>query len=194
MVELDSVFALPTQLVKDLACDSQNLSVGNHRVVGTGNVEVALVELAHAALCHGGLVAAVDLCDVIALDVLDGSVHGEPSGEGDGQIVTQRAQLSTLVGQIVDELAVLAVLARENLLELEYGTVRGRVSTLDAWLSPTALDSRINSHSTVAFEDIGDGAEDFVADDHILALPVFGTLGYLELEATLVSLVLAHVE
>jgi hypothetical protein len=45
----------------------------------------------------------------------------------------------------------------------------------------------------VTLEDIGDGAEDFVADDHILALPVLGTLGHLELEAALVALVLAHI-
>jgi len=195
VVQLDCVFALPAQLVEDFTCDSQNLSIGDHRIVGTGNVEIALVELAHAALGHGGLVTAVDLCDVVALDVLDGSVHGEPSGEGDGQVVTQRAQLSTLVGEVVDELAVLTVLAREDLLELEdrtVGSVESACRTRHCFLP--AHNSRIDSDSTVTLEDVGDGAEDLVADDHVLALPVLSTLGYLELEATLVSLVFSHVE
>lgn len=37
-------------------------------------------KLSHAALLHGGLVPAVDLCEVVALDLGDVLVHCEESG------------------------------------------------------------------------------------------------------------------
>ena len=72
------------------------------------------------------------------------------------QVVAERAELSSLVLQIVDELAVLAILARENLLELEYGSV--------------------DSHSSVQLEDIGNLAEDGLAKEHVGGVPILGAL------------------
>jgi len=48
----------------------------------------------------------------------------------------------------------------------------------------------------VALEDLGDGAEDLLADDHVLAIPILGSLGHLQgvSAALALALVLGHVE
>lgn len=56
------------------------------------------------------------------------------------QIIAQTAQFTSLVLQVVDELAVLAVLAGQDLLQFENGCV--------------------NSDTAVKLENIGDGLED----------------------------------
>lgn len=61
------------------------------------------------------------------------------------------------------------------------------------YFSLRAIDQRVEGDCAVALEDVGDGAEDLVADDHVLAVPVLGTLGHLELVARLVALFFAHV-
>jgi len=65
------------------------------------------------------LISSVDFGDVIALDVLDAAVHGEPSCEGDRKVIAERAELAALVREVVDELAIFAVLAGEDVFELE---------------------------------------------------------------------------
>jgi hypothetical protein len=74
-----------------------------------GSDIVALVELPEPALGHGRVVASVDARDVVSLDVVDG-VRGEVARERHGQVVAQRAKLAALVGEVVDELGILAVL------------------------------------------------------------------------------------
>ena len=71
-----------------LTCqDLEHLGVRRHRrgrprPVRPGDVEVALEELAEPPARHRGLVAAVDLPDVVALDVAD-AVQGHEAGKGD---------------------------------------------------------------------------------------------------------------
>ena len=97
MVDLDQKLALPSQPLKHLARDPQNLRVGQHGVVRSGDVEVALVEFPHAPFGHGGLISPIHLGDVVALDVLHRRVHREPSGEWYRQVVPERAYLAALV-------------------------------------------------------------------------------------------------
>ena len=75
-----------------------------------------LVELPVAAPGHGWVVAAVHLGDVVPLDIGD-FVHGEVAGEGYREIVPQRQHLTTLVGQVVDQLGILAILPSQRLLQ-----------------------------------------------------------------------------
>jgi hypothetical protein len=150
VVHLDSV-RLPAQALEHIVDNLEDLGVGNHGVVGTRDIEIALVEFPHAALCHGGLVTAVDLCDLVALEVLHAGVHGEVAGQRDCQVVAQRAQLTTLVLQVVDELRVLSIFAAENLLELE--------------------DGRVERRRAVALEDSSHLLEEAVAESSILAGP-----------------------
>jgi len=56
---------------------------------------------------------------VIALDVLDAAIHGKPSGEGNRKVIAEGAELAALVREVVDELAIFAVLAGEDVFELE---------------------------------------------------------------------------
>jgi hypothetical protein len=58
--------------------------------------------------------------------------------------------------QVVDELAVLSVLAREDLLEFE--------------------DGRIDRDTTVELEDVSDLAEDLLAKVHVARVPVLRSL------------------
>lgn len=88
MIHLDGV-GLPAEGLEDVVDDLEDLRIRNHCVVSTGDVEIALVELSHAPLCHGRLVTTVDLCDLVALEALNTGVHGEPSRERDCQIVAQ---------------------------------------------------------------------------------------------------------
>lgn len=118
---------------------------------------------------------------MVPLDVLDIAVHGKPTRKRHSQVISQGAVLASLVGQVVDELAVLAIFASQDILELENGCVDG--------------------DATVTLEDFGDRTEDLVTNDHVLALPfenepaatstsfcassgltIFGALGGLELE------------
>ena len=87
MVNLDRVVALPPKSLKDLARNPDDLGVREHGVVGAGNVKVALVEFPHPSFGHGRLISPVDLGDVVAFDVLDGAVHGEPTSEWDCEVV-----------------------------------------------------------------------------------------------------------
>ena len=79
---------LPSLSILFLTCQHlEHLSVRRHRrrgpgAVRPGHVEVALEELAEPAAGHRGLVAAVDLPNVVALDVAD-AVQGHEAGEGD---------------------------------------------------------------------------------------------------------------
>lgn len=60
---------------------------------------------------------------MVAFDVLDLRVHGEPASEGNRKVVAEGAELAALVGEVVDELAILAIFAGENLLELKYRSI-----------------------------------------------------------------------
>ncbi|KAI6772576.1 hypothetical protein HG530_003534 [Fusarium avenaceum] len=151
VVQLDCVSAVPTKSLEYFCNDAEDFGVGKHGVVGAGNVEIALVEFSHTALGHGGLISAVDLGNVISLDVLDLLVHGEEAGERDCQVISQRADLTTLIGKIIDELAVLSIFTREDLSELE--------------------NRSVDCDSAVTLEDLGDGVEDVVTNDHVLSLP-----------------------
>lgn len=58
----------------------------------------------------------------------------------DGEIVSERTQLPSLILQIVNQLGIFSVFPRENLLELE--------------------DRRVDGDSTVSLEDFGNLSED----------------------------------
>lgn len=166
MVQLDRVPSVPSELLKHLRCDLQNLRVRDHGIeIGSRDIEIALVELPHPSLRNGRLISPVHLGDVVPLHAADVRVHGEPPREGDGQVVAERAQLAALVLEVVDELRVLAVLAREDLAQLE--------------------DGRVERRRAMALEDLRDGVEDAVAEKDVRAGPVLGPLRGLEIEGRL---------
>lgn len=50
----------------------------------------ALVEFSHAALCNADIVPAVDLGNLVALDVLVGfPIHGQEPSKGDSEVVPE---------------------------------------------------------------------------------------------------------
>ena len=51
---------------------------------------------------------------MVALDVLDGRVHGKPSRKGDGEVVSEGADFAALVFEVVDKLGVFAVFTSED--------------------------------------------------------------------------------
>lgn len=57
VVRLDRIPAVPPQRLEDLHDDFDDLGIGRHGIVSAGNVEIALVELPHAALGHSRLAA-----------------------------------------------------------------------------------------------------------------------------------------
>lgn len=88
MVDLDRI-CVPLERVKDVGCNLKHLGIGDHGIVRACNVKIALVKLSHAALGHGRLVAAVHLGNLVSLEALHTGVHGEPSCEGNSQVVAQ---------------------------------------------------------------------------------------------------------
>lgn len=92
---------------------------------------------------------------------------GRPSRCGDelieeiaithSQVIPQAADLAALVFEVVDELAVLSVLAGEDLLELKDGGVDG--------------------NGAVELKDSGDGLEDVLTQEHLAWVVVFRALG-----------------
>jgi hypothetical protein len=150
VVYLDRV-RVPVERVKNVGCDLEDFGIGDHGVVGACDVEIALVELSHAAFGHSRLVTAVDLGDLVALEALHTRVHGKPPCKRDGEIVTQRAELSALVLQVVDQLRVLPIFAAENLLELK--------------------DGRVERRGPVALEDVRHRLEEAVAEGSVFAGP-----------------------
>lgn len=68
------------------------------------------------------VLSSVDLRDMVPPDLLKAMLRDVPR-ERHRQVVAQRAELAALVGQVVDKLRVLAVLARQNVLPLEDGGV-----------------------------------------------------------------------
>ncbi len=56
---------------------------------------------------------------MVAFDVLDLGVLGQPAGEGDSEVVAEGADLPALVGEVVDEFAVFAIFAGEDFAKLE---------------------------------------------------------------------------
>lgn len=88
MIYLDCV-RIPLERIENVGRDLEYFGIWNHGVVGTRNIEVALVKLSHAALGHRWLVAAIHLSDLVSLEVLDARIHGEPSCKRNGEIVAQ---------------------------------------------------------------------------------------------------------
>ena len=68
-----------------------------------------LVEFSESSLVHGGIISPIHARNMVALDVCH-RMRGQVPREGDGEIIAQRAQFTTLIREIVDELAVLAIL------------------------------------------------------------------------------------
>lgn len=152
--------------LQDVNNDGEQVSVRNHDTVGAGDVEVALVELTEAASLHLRVITSVHLSDVEALDRRN-AVLGHISCEGHGQIVAQREQLAALVLEVVDELALFAVLARERLLELE--------------------DGRVDLAGTVLLEDTSDDPEGLFTNSHFLGAHIARALRALGLASSLIS-------
>lgn len=105
---------------------------------------------------------------MVAFDAAHVGVHGEPASKGDGQIVAKRAELATLILEVVDKLGVLAIFSGQDLTQLENGCVERRAA--------------------VTLEDIGNGREDPVAEEYVGPGPVLCALGRLEVEGILVIL------
>jgi len=94
---------------------------------------------------------------VVALDVLDRRVHGEPACKGNGKVVAQGAEFAALVGEVVDEFAVFAIFAREDFTEFEDGAGK-QISVICCKRGRRGL-VRIYCDGAVAFEDGGNGIE-----------------------------------
>ena len=92
------------QSLENFLHDSKYLRVGDHRIVFSSNVEVALVELSVSAFGDGWLVSTVDLADVESFDFLDVGVVSHEASERNSQIVSEGAFFSSLVFQVVDQL------------------------------------------------------------------------------------------
>ena len=107
---------------------------------------------------------------MVAFHTAHVGVHREPTGKGNSQIVAKGAELAALILKIVDELRVLAIFPRENVAELE--------------------DRRVEGGSTMALEDIGDGAENAIAEQGVGPGPVLRALRGLQVERG--GLVLGH--
>lgn len=75
----------------------------------------ALVKLAVSAARHFRIIASINAGDVVALH-LPQVVHGEIARKRHGQVVAQRQEFAALIGQIVDQLRIFAVLSRQRLL------------------------------------------------------------------------------
>lgn len=56
---------------------------------------------------------------MIPFDVLYLRVLGQPAGERHGEIVSKRADFSSLIGEVVDEFAVFAIFPCKDLAKLE---------------------------------------------------------------------------
>jgi len=72
-----------------------------------------LVEFSESSLVHGGIISPIHARNMVALDICHGMGRQVPR-EGDGEIIAQRAQFTTLIRKIVDELAVLAILKKST--------------------------------------------------------------------------------
>jgi hypothetical protein len=72
-----------------------------------------------------------------------------------------------LVGKVVDQFAVFAVFAGKDFFELEDRTAR--VNAMPWYMGSISL--RINGDRAVTLEDLGNGGEDSVPNDHVFALP-----------------------
>lgn len=68
------------------------------------------------------VLSPVHFRNVVPSDLLDALLRNVPR-KRHGQVVAQRAQFTTLVRQVVNQLRVLAILARQDFLELEDGRV-----------------------------------------------------------------------
>lgn len=79
------------------------------------------------------------------------------------EVVAKGAELSALVLEVINEFAVLAVLACEDLLELE--------------------DGGVDRDCAVELKDVGDLAEDGLAEEHVGWVPVFRALSRLQRRA-----------
>ena len=88
MVDLDREL-VDAQLMEDFLHDCEDLSVRDHRVIFTSDVEVTLVELSEPSPACGRLVSPVNLTNVEPLDLLDVSVHAHEPGEGDSQVISE---------------------------------------------------------------------------------------------------------
>lgn len=70
---------------------------------------------------------------MVAFDILDLGVLGQPARERDSEIVTEGAYLTALVGKVVDEFAIFAIFAGEDLTKFEDGA--GSVSEVEVLAS-----------------------------------------------------------
>lgn len=70
------------------------------------------------------VLSPVHLCNVVSSYLLQ-AILGNITCKRHSQVVAQGAQLATLVSQVVDEFRVLAVFARQNLLEFKDWRVDG---------------------------------------------------------------------
>lgn len=113
---------------------------------------------------------------MIAFDVLNLGVLGQPAGEGDSEVVAEGADLAALVGKVVDEFAVFAIFAGEDFAELEDGaeSVSEGEALAKSWQEG---HGRIYCYCAVTLEDGRNGGEYSISNDHVPALPCSGQQG-----------------
>mmetsp|Transcript_3033 Transcript_3033/g.6554 ORF Transcript_3033/g.6554 Transcript_3033/m.6554 type:complete len:228 (+) Transcript_3033:889-1572(+) len=133
--------------IQNFARHRQAFRIWHHPSVHPGNVEIALIKLPVPSPGQGRLIPPVDFADVIPFDISHGIDRQKP-GEGNGQIVPQRQQFSSLIGQIVNQFGILSVLSGQRLLELKDGSV--------------------DFDGPVTFEDATDDLKGLVANIHLL--------------------------
>lgn len=113
---------------------------------------------------------------MIAFNVLDLGVLGQPTGEGDSEVVAEGADLAALVSEVVDEFAVFTIFAGEDFAELENWA--GSVSERESLANPDQEDhGRIYCYCAVALEDGGYRGKYSISNDHVPALPCSGQKG-----------------
>merc|ERR1740130_439475 len=138
--------------LEDLAHDLDAFSVRDHSlVIVSCNVNVTLVELAVSTPLDRRPITAIHFRDVVSLDRRH-FVHCHITSEGAREIIAHGQELAALVLELIDQLAVLAVLPGQCRLQLQHGGV--------------------DAHSAMALEDAHDAVHNDLADGHFFGREV----------------------
>lgn len=100
---------------KYLLHNSENLSIWDHRIIGTSNVKVTLIELSIPAFGHDGLISSIDLSNVKPLNFGNVGVHGHEPTKGYSKIISKSTLLSPLIFKIIDEFGVFSIFSCKDM-------------------------------------------------------------------------------
>ena len=117
MIDLDHELA-DFKSFEDFADDREYLRIGDHESIVSSNIEIALIELSESTLIHLRLITSINFGNMEALNLLN-ALGSNVTSERHGEIVPECKQLSTLVLQIIDKLAILTILASQSLFQFK---------------------------------------------------------------------------